>query len=430
MSAGLVKSGALKMERHRHPFAPVLAGIVILSLVMSPLSSHERARGWVSSTPTALLPPVFVSYENRSSAVQQNSPDYKGCGGVDAPIVNADYEQQVIDLVNVERTNRGIPPLKRADELDRAARYHSTDLGQDNYFKHDSYDGDGGSDFVCYWYDRVEGYYPSWGYLAENIAAGYPTPKDVMNGWMNSSGHKANILSTDVWEIGVGYYQGGGYYYRYWTQDFGRRSVVYPLIINNDAATTDTRDVSIYIYGDWQEMRLHNDGEGWGNWQPFQNSFSWRLANGAGTRTVTAELRKTGASATSSDTIVSTVSGPPILGELPDNLTFRYSIAQGDLFPAEYVITPVNSSGTETLSWTVAGEGSWIGFSPASGSTPSSFSIFPITFPTDTVATYTGVVTLTITSPLGVIGSPHSISMRLEVFSGQLHQVFFAMMSR
>ncbi len=77
-----------------------------------------------------------------------------------------------------------------------------------DYFSHTSLDGSSMSDRI----DR-QGY--AWRRLAENIAAGYPSPEAVVEGWMNSPGHRANILNCDLTEIGVGHYQ------RYWTQNFG-----------------------------------------------------------------------------------------------------------------------------------------------------------------------------------------------------------------
>ncbi len=119
--------------------------------------------------------------------------------------------------------------------------------------------------------------------MGENIAAGYSTPQEVMNGWMNSTGHRNNILSTNNWEIGVGYASvNGSDYGRYWTQDFGERNGVYPLIINRDAASTDSRHVSLYIYGSFQQMRLKNDSGAWGDWQTFQNNVAWTISNGVG----------------------------------------------------------------------------------------------------------------------------------------------------
>ena len=69
------------------------------------------------------------------------------------------YEQGVVDRVNSIRAANRLPPLKRVDLLDEAARYHATDMAQDNDFAHDSYEGSGGV-FVCEWSARITAYYP------------------------------------------------------------------------------------------------------------------------------------------------------------------------------------------------------------------------------------------------------------------------------
>jgi len=246
----------------------------------------------------ALLEPYFINYT--------------GCGGINVPVVNPAYEQQVFDLTNQQRAQSGLPPFKLSNQLAEASRYHAADLAQDDYFRHDSYDRtDGSLVFVCSTWDRILSYYSNGSWMAENIAAGYPTPSDVFNGWMTSSGHRANILSPDTWELGVGYYQGGSYG-SYWVQDFGRRQGVYPLVINQDEASADNRRVSLYIYGSWSEIRLRNDDGDWGDWMPFQNNLNWELGSGAGSHTVWAEMRTDNDSASSSDSIFLSVDdGPP-----------------------------------------------------------------------------------------------------------------------
>lgn len=114
----------------------------------------------------------------------------------------------MIDLTNQRRAENGCPPLAANDRLHAAALGHSVDMATQDYFSHTSRDGSSMSDRI----DR-QGY--AWRRLAENIAAGYPSPEAVVEGWMNSSGHRANILNCDLTEIGVGHYQ------RYWTQNFG-----------------------------------------------------------------------------------------------------------------------------------------------------------------------------------------------------------------
>ena len=169
--------------------------------------------------------------------------------------------------------------------------------------QHDSYDRAGGNLVWCVARGRASAKYYS-GATGENIAAGYGTPQSVMGGWMNSAGHRNNILSTGSWEIGVGYATvSGSGYTRYWTQEFGKRSGVYPLIIDRDTASTDSRKVTLYLYGTFQQMRLKNDSSAWGDWQTFQNNLAWTIANGVGSHTVTAELKTGSTVVTSSDAI-------------------------------------------------------------------------------------------------------------------------------
>ena len=135
-------------------------------------------------------------------------------------LARADFESRVIDLVNAERAAHGLKSLSYDPDLAAAARLHSQDMGIRDYFSHDSLDG-------TKFYERIidEGY--TYNLCGENIAAGSATPEDVVDVWMNSPGHRANILNPDFCDIGVGYaLTSGSTYYHYWTQDFGRRSGV------------------------------------------------------------------------------------------------------------------------------------------------------------------------------------------------------------
>jgi uncharacterized protein YkwD len=128
---------------------------------------------------------------------------------------SAAYETEVVRLTNVERTARGCSALRIDDRLIKAARAHSSDMVAQRFFSHT---GSNGSNFVA---REVIAGYPKKDASAENIAWGYRTPKDVVVGWMNSPGHRANILNCASKAVGVGvaYTSGGA---PYWTQDFGR----------------------------------------------------------------------------------------------------------------------------------------------------------------------------------------------------------------
>lgn len=357
------------------------------------------------------------------------APCYTGCGGVaGVPSSNEAFEQEVVELVNAARAqqNPPLPPFKRAAPLDDAARYHVTDMGVDDYFpspndfvSHATYDRDEHNElvYVCACDERVESYY-SYMVMAENSAAGYGTPAAVMAGWMASSGHRDNILSTGNWEIGVGYYQGSGTYYRYWNQDFGRRMGVYPVVINREAAETDNYQVNLYIYGsgDWTEMRLRNNDGAWTSWRAFQTELTWDLQAVIGTHTVWVELRDGSKTTTSSDSIYLTKGYvAPTLGDLPDQITFTYDATTGQLTPPSQVVTLTNITSPAAIAWSLATEGAWFTATPGSGATPGTFTIAPTTFITNQAATHTGVVTVTATGPSDTINPVQHIDLILEV---------------
>jgi uncharacterized protein YkwD len=125
------------------------------------------------------------------------------------------FENQVVDLTNQQRQAHGCPALRIDQRLVAAARTHSTDMIQQGYFSHTGADG---STFVL---RETRAGYPRNGASAENIAWGFRTPQDVVTAWMNSAGHRANILNCGSIAVGVGlaYTDGGS---AYWTQDFGR----------------------------------------------------------------------------------------------------------------------------------------------------------------------------------------------------------------
>lgn len=119
------------------------------------------------------------------------------------------YENEVIRLVNEERAKNGLSPLKADWQLSRVARFKSQDMKDKKYFSHQS--PTYGSPF-----EMIKNFGISFKAAGENIAYGYKTPQAVVNSWMNSSGHRANILNSTYNKIGVGYVESGNY----WTQMF------------------------------------------------------------------------------------------------------------------------------------------------------------------------------------------------------------------
>ncbi|OKJ70051.1 sigma-70 family RNA polymerase sigma factor [Streptomyces sp. CB02460] len=130
-----------------------------------------------------------------------------------APSPPSDAEQ-VLALVNTERAKEGCSPVTGNDELTTAAQRHSEDMAAHDYFSHTSQDGSGPG-------ERITAADYRWSTYGENIAKGQRTPADVMNSWMNSPGHRANILNCSFKELGVGIQDSPGGIV--WTQDFGAR---------------------------------------------------------------------------------------------------------------------------------------------------------------------------------------------------------------
>ena len=219
------------------------------------------------------------------------------------------FEQQVVELVNLARWDHGrLPPMKHEPLLDVSSEAHSAAMAQRNFFAH--CDLDTGS--MPWTRMAAAGY--AYSSAAENIAAGYATPTQVMSSWMNSAGHRANILGSRR-EIGVGYVEDPGDaagirldqngdcaadgatshgYGRYWTQNFGTRSGTDPVVIDREAYSTATCDVAVHVYNSIgaTEMRFSNDGIAWSNWVSFASDASWRLAGALGaTATVHVEIR-------------------------------------------------------------------------------------------------------------------------------------------
>ncbi|MBF0708041.1 sporulation protein [Alkalihalobacillus hwajinpoensis] len=121
----------------------------------------------------------------------------------------SEFEQQVVNLTNAEREKAGLPALEVDTELSKVAQAKSEDMRDNNYFAHNS--PTYGSPF-----DMMNQFGVDYQSAGENIAKGQQTPEEVVNAWMNSEGHRKNIMNGSFTHIGVGYVEEGNI----WTQQF------------------------------------------------------------------------------------------------------------------------------------------------------------------------------------------------------------------
>jgi uncharacterized protein YkwD len=154
-----------------------------------------------------------------SNSVEQGIPEVATQAPTPAFPVPNSFIQEVLDLTNAERIKGGLSVLKLNPNLNLAAQNHSEDMALKDYFSHTGINGSSSGDRAT-----SAGY--QFSYLGENIAAGYITPQEVVQGWMNSPGHRANIMNANYQEMGLGYYYlesdtGNVNYNYYWTQEFG-----------------------------------------------------------------------------------------------------------------------------------------------------------------------------------------------------------------
>ena len=161
---------------------------------------------------------IAVKYEVGLSEIKSANPHIKNYDliypgdKINIPAADATvsaYEAEVVRLVNVERRKAGLPELSQDWQLSRVARYKSQDMKDRGYFSHTS--PTYGSPF-----EMMRSFGISYRSAGENIAKWQSTPAAVVTAWMNSSGHRANILNKSFTHIGVGYVAGGNY----WTQMF------------------------------------------------------------------------------------------------------------------------------------------------------------------------------------------------------------------
>lgn len=194
--------------------------LFIASIVMSIMIFTANASAAVTHTVVSgdSLWKIAVRYEVGLDEIKRANPQisnpeliYPG-QVINIPTLDStvtSYEKEVIRLVNEIRVKNGLKELTYDWELCRVARYKSQDMKDNKYFSHTSpvY----GSPF-----QMIRNFGISYRSAGENIAKGYASPQAVVNGWLNSEGHRANILNSSFTHIGVGYVASGNY----WTQMF------------------------------------------------------------------------------------------------------------------------------------------------------------------------------------------------------------------
>jgi PKD repeat protein len=266
-------------------------------------------------------------------------------------------------LVNQERSAQHLQSLSWDTELHDAARGHSVDMATNNYFSHTSQDGRTFSDRI-----QAAGY--QYNTAGENIAAGYSTPEAAMNGWMNSSGHRANILNSSYCDLGVGYaYDSGSTYDHYWTQDFGRKTGV--LSCPSAGNQAPTASFTATPLSGSQPLTVHFDASASSDPDGSIASFSWSFGDGqtgtgqkpdhvyatAGTFTVTLTVTDNGAA---SDSLVRanliTVSNPsPGQYNLTIQVSGQGTVAMNPTGGSYAAGTAVTLTATADSGWQLSG---------------------------------------------------------------------------
>ncbi|NET34908.1 MAG: CAP domain-containing protein [Cyanothece sp. SIO1E1] len=202
----------------------VSLGIKVRSLRHLLLDDARLCMGWIWLGAIALTTGAWMTAETGAASINiQESAQVANVGSVELTsshqpvlLARSRYEDELLRLTNIERRRVGLPPLRLSAQLNQVARLHAQDMVKNNFFSHVGSDGSRVSDRA-----KAIGY--AFSYIGENLAAGNPSPAQTLRQWMNSPGHRANILNPDYREIGFGYVGNAATPYRhYWVQVFGR----------------------------------------------------------------------------------------------------------------------------------------------------------------------------------------------------------------
>jgi hypothetical protein len=188
--------------------------------------------------------------------------------------------------VNQLRLQYNLPPLKLNAQLCEAAQTHAETLAQTGMITHVDAHGrraDYRASEAGYFYHR----------LGENLAAGQLTWERALHAWLNSPDHRANLLTPDYRELGIGFAGSATRYRTVWAQLLGARRTAYPVIINLDAYATDTPEVAVYVHGarEARAMRYRINDGAWSAWQSSTEWLECELPHREGFHTITVQIR-------------------------------------------------------------------------------------------------------------------------------------------
>jgi len=196
--------------------------VSVVSLMSLAVACTQNSQDLSTPQPAPVASSVYTEATAEPATA---APAPSGAGARTANATTA-QQQEVLQYINQARskpcqcgstTYPAVPSLTLNAQLNAASDKHAVDMATYNYFSHTGRDGSRP-------WDRMtrEGYV--WRAAGENIAAGYTTPRAVVDGWLKSPGHCANIMSANFKEIGIGYgYSTTSTYKHYWVTDFGTK---------------------------------------------------------------------------------------------------------------------------------------------------------------------------------------------------------------
>ncbi|OAB44699.1 CAP domain-containing protein [Paenibacillus glacialis] len=188
-----------RISIHAHTAAPTPVITQASSTTTSRITTKETQNG----IPSDLLGLIQTPAGNPREKVPTSSTEQAQEGKNDS----SQFAEKVLDIVNQERSKAGLSSLSMSEELSKMAMVKAQDMYNNNYFDHNS--PTHGSPF-----DMMKEFGITFNSAGENIAKGQTTPTQVMKDWMNSPGHKANIMNNSYTRIGIAYYNNE------WVQEF------------------------------------------------------------------------------------------------------------------------------------------------------------------------------------------------------------------